>query len=201
MLLASGFAALGADSGTLTISADQGIWAGEVGDGFRAGAKHAGISAGAGVGMPVLGSQVGHDLALVNAHFGYVLSDVVAQDRWWRGNWELLGELFAGGQISPDNAYLVGGGPLLRYNVATGTRWVPFINGGGGVAATDIGEPDLSTTFQFQLQGGVGAHYFARENLAVTVEYRFIHISNAGIKFPNTGANTSMLCLGINWFF
>jgi hypothetical protein len=74
---------------------------------------------------------------------------VKGKDHWYRGNWEVRGELFGGAQFSPENDWLVGLTPHLRYNFATGTRWIPFIDAGSGVMATSIGLPDLSGTLQF----------------------------------------------------
>jgi hypothetical protein len=72
---------------------------------------------------------------------------------------------------------------------------------GAGVTATDIRSGDISTTFEFNLQAGAGAHYFVAKNLALTAQARFIHFSNAGIKFPNLGVNTITGLIGVSWFF
>lgn len=69
-----------------------------------------------------------------------------------------------------------------------------------GATATDIRQPDLSTTFEFNLQGGGGLHYFLRNDLALTFQWRFIHLFNAGIKFPNTGVNNSTFLPGFPGF-
>jgi opacity protein-like surface antigen len=176
------------------------IWEHGVGDGFRAGAFEAGLSLGPGIGMAILNSEQAHDLALASAQFGWMMTGPRGQ-HWYRGNWELMGELFAGAQYRPDTDYVVGLGPAVRYNFATRSRWVPFMNVGGGFAATSIRGSDLSTTFEYQLQAGVGTRYFLRPNLALTLEYRFLHISNAGIDAPNLGVNTSVIYAGFNYFF
>ena len=151
--------------------------------------------------MKVITSRRTHDLALAKLEYGWIFSDLKAPDHWYRGNWELVGQLFAGAQFYPDTAYVVGGGPLIRYDFATGHRWVPYIDFGGGVGATDIRNGDLSTTFECNLQSGVGAHVFLRPDVAFTFEYRFLHMSNAGLKFPNLGSNTSLFMAGLSWFF
>ena len=151
--------------------------------------------------MTVITSRGTHDWALSTLEYGWIFTDVVGEGHWYRGNWELLAQVFGGAQFYPDTAYVVGAGPLIRYNFAAGHRLVPFIDLGGGVAATDIRNGDLSTTFEFNLQGGLGAHWFVRDNVALTFQYRFIHLSNAGIKFPNLGANTSTFLAGVTWFF
>ena len=91
--------------------------------------------------------------------------------------------------------------PHLRYNFATGTRWIPYADGGAGVSATEIGPPDLSGTFEFNLQANCGVHWFVRDNLALTVETGFMHLSCAGIHKPNQGLNCVKGMIGLTWFF
>jgi lipid A 3-O-deacylase len=177
------------------------IWAGDGQPGFRKGAQELDLSLGAGFGMAVITSIRTHDWALGSLQYGWICSQPVALDHWWRGNWELLGQIFGGEQFYPSRAYFVGGGPLIRYDFAPSRRVVPFVDFGGGVSATDIRDGDLSTTFEFNLQAGAGAHFFLRDNVALTFQYRFIHMSNAGIKFPNLGLNNSTFLLGVTWFF
>jgi lipid A 3-O-deacylase len=151
--------------------------------------------------MTVITSIRAHDWVIGSLQYGWIFSDVVGETHWWRGNWELLAQLFGGEQTYPSSAYFIGCGPLIRYDFAAGRRFVPFLDFGGGAAATDIRDGDLSTTFEFNLQAGAGAHLFVRDNLALTFQYRFMHLSNAGIKFPNLGVNNSTFLLGVSWFF
>ncbi|MGO9021640.1 MAG: acyloxyacyl hydrolase [Syntrophobacteraceae bacterium] len=46
---------------------------------------------------------------------------------------------------------------------------------------------DLDGDFQFNLQASMGIEYFFRPTLAATVQARYLHISNAGIKSLRTG--------------
>lgn len=177
------------------------VWEGDLGDGFRKCATEAGFNIGAGLGFRVFGSEERHDLVLGDVHVGTMLTGVVAKDHFWRGNLELLGQLFGGEQVKPSNAYVVGLAPLLRYNFATGTRFVPYLNGGAGVSLTDIRGPDLSTDFEFNVQFGGGFHVFLTPKVSATLEGRWLHLSNAGIHTPNDGVNTMMVYLGANWFF
>lgn len=192
---------LGGDSCVNLETNREGIWVADVGEGFRAGTREAGFAAGAGLGLRITATRQRHDLALGAAHFGWMLGEVTGRDHWFRGNWELLVEAFGGAQFEPSNNYVAGIAPVLRYNFATGSRWIPFVDAGAGLTATDIRSPDLSTTFEFNLQGGAGVNYFWRRNSAITFQYRFIHISNASLKTPNLGVNTSMIFAGVSWFF
>ena len=172
-----------------------------MGEGFNKGAEELGFSAGAGLGAKVFGGGRYHDWYLGAVQYGWVISGVVERDHWYRGNWELLGEAFGGRQFVPEAADFAGIAPLLRYNFAPGHRWVPFIDAGAGLTYTDIRDRDLSADFEFNLQLGVGVRYFLRDDLALTVQYRFIHISDAGITSPNLGVNNNTVLLGMSWFF
>jgi len=178
-----------------------GIWQDGIGSGFRKGTIQAGFLVGGGFGTAGFGSWQAHDLALGSVNVGWTLTDVVGRDHFFKGNLEVIGEAFSGIEFHPRTRYLAGFTPLLRYDIATGTRWVPFLTCGAGLTLTDIGHPDLSGTFQFDPQGGLGTHYFFRENVAFTAEWRWLHLSNAGISEPNHGTNTQMFMAGITWFF
>lgn len=172
-----------------------------VGEGFLSAANSVSFEAGAAAGLAILGGHQRHDLALTSISYGHMLEPERGEDHWYRGNWELRGELFGGPQFSPSANYVMGLTPHLRYDFATGTRLIPFVDAGAGVSATGVGAPDLSGTFEFNLQGAVGAHWFIRNNLAVTTEARYLHLSCAGMHSPNLGLNAVAGMIGLSWFF
>jgi hypothetical protein len=176
------------------------VWENGIGSGFRRGSVNRGFAIGAGFGTKSLGGRVDHDLELAAVRFGWMLGSVGGKHDWYRGNPELLGELFAGTQTSPSRRFLFGLTPVLRYNFVTGSRWVPFVNGGVGVTYTTIRSGDLSTAFEFNAQVGGGTRYFFREDTALTFQYRLFHLSNAGLEAPNNGVNTQMFYAGLDWF-
>jgi lipid A 3-O-deacylase len=179
----------------------DGPWRDSRSPGFRAGAQSISIMGGVSGGIGGFGSLESHDLALGSVSYGLVLSGVVKEGRWWQGNWEFRMELFGGAQYSPREDWLVGLTPHLRYNFATGTRFIPFLDAGLGITATSIGEPDLGGVFQFNEQGGGGVHWFFKDQLALTLEARYIHVSNAGIERPNRGLNGVIGLVGVTRFF
>lgn len=179
----------------------ESIWVDGIGYGFRRGLYQAGGAIGAGFGTKVMGSKESHDLASGSANVGWVFTGVIAPGKWYGGNLELLVEVFGGWQFNPNSRYFVGLTPFLRYNFATGSRWVPFVEFGAGLSATSIDGCDLTGTFQFNLQPGAGVHYFLNDRTALTLQYRWLHFSNAGIREPNRGTNTQMFQIGVNWFF
>lgn len=177
------------------------IWEAGLGEGFRCGAQSLTLSAGATYGIADFGSLQAHDLALTSITYGRMLGCVWAQNTCFRGNWEFRLELFGGAQFSPKTDWIVGLTPHLRYNFATGTRWVPFVDAGAGVTGTGIGEPDLNGKFQFNVQGGAGVQWFIRNNVSIGLEARYLHMSNAGIHEPNLGLNGVTGLIGISYFF
>jgi hypothetical protein len=72
---------------------------------------------------------------------------------------------------------------------------------GAGVTATSIGPPDLSGTFEFNDHAGTGTHWFLKDNVALTVEARYVHWSCAGLSKPNLGLNGVTGMLGLTFLF
>ena len=104
------------------------IWERGVGEGFRSSTASIGMSAGVLGGMDIFGGMEHHDLALVSLNYGHMLTHTWGDAHWYRGNLELRFELFTGAQFHPETQWLVGLTPHLRYNFATGTRWIPFFS-------------------------------------------------------------------------
>jgi hypothetical protein len=178
-----------------------GIWQGNVGEGFRSSVRTFSLEPGVALGVQAFGGQQVHDLALLSLSYGHIWGKVKGRDHWYRGNWEARAELFSGGQFSPKSAPLVGLTPHLRYNFASGTRWVPFGDLGTGVTASGIRAPDQGGTFEFNLQANIGTHWFIRDDLALTIEAGYLHMSCAGIDRPNLGVNTVKGMFGVTWLF
>lgn len=177
------------------------LWERNMGEGFLSSVQTVSLEAGAVKGVAVLGGRESHDLALLSLSYGHMLSHTVAKDHFYRGNWELRFELFGGSQFAPTSDWVIGIAPHLRYDFATGTRFIPYIDFGAGVSATSISPPDLSNTFEFNLQATAGTYWFLRDNLALNLEVRYFHMSCAGISSPNLGLNGVLGMLGLTFFF
>ena len=116
------------------------IWCSGVGEGFRAGTQVLDLTAGVAYGVLMFGGEERHHLSLISVSYGQMIGDVKGTDKWYRGNWELRVELFGGTQINSETCALFGVTPHLRYNFATGTRFVPYVDIGAGVILTGIHE-------------------------------------------------------------
>ncbi len=89
---------------------------------------------------------------------------------------------------------------MLRYNFLESERVVPLIEGGAGVVGTDFDLHGQSDGFNFSLQGGLGFHAFLMPRMALTAEARLHHISNAGLRTPNSGINDCLFLAGASFF-
>jgi lipid A 3-O-deacylase len=113
---------------------------------------------------------------------------------------------------------------LLRWNFAASERWMPWMQGGGGVIWTNhkyppFGGPPVSnggltagpvggngltantSVWNFTPQFGVGLHYFLRPNRSFDIGANAIHISSASLGDKNPGVNASVqFTAGYSWW-
>jgi len=102
----------------------------------------------------------------------------------------------------PDTNIEIGTSFLFKLGILPQTsKFQPFILVGPGMVYMTQHTPKQSTQFNFINQAGIGIHYFFRKNIAFTLEGRYRHLSNAGIKQPNLGINTQFVIAGISYQF
>jgi lipid A 3-O-deacylase len=133
--------------------------------------------------------------------FGCFLSDEAGKG-WYRGRHELLVELPLHLAVDPRTrvmmgVYLLGSWKFVGLKEK---RLYPYVFAGGGVLFVDLGLPSMGSRLDFSYQGGTGIQYLIRKDLAVTAEYRYHHISNAGTSEPNEPLNSSKFLFGISLF-
>jgi lipid A 3-O-deacylase len=134
--------------------------------------------------------------------YGHFLSDNAGAGRWFEGRHELLVELPL--HVSPDHdGRVMTGGYLLGSWKFTGLddrKIYPYVFAGGGVLYVGLGLPTMGSRLDFSYQGGTGLQYLIRKRLAITGEYRYHHVSNAGTAEPNEPLNTGKFLLGLSFF-
>lgn len=104
--------------------------------------------------------------------------------------------------FQPTNtAYGVGFDPLgLKWNFERRGHISPYLELTGGTLFSSHDVPTGTNTVNFTDQAALGMHVLgARHN--VSLELRFMHISNAGLAVPNPGINTLQVRVGIGEFF
>ena len=141
------------------------------------------------------------EYAAVLPQLGIGLSDVLAGDSWFKGNFDAVfeGEFLIG--YKPNSGYSAGLGILLRYNFLSTEKWVPYVEIGGGFGVLEFDLKDQADGLIFYPQAGLGLHYFAKDNLSIDLGWRFHHMSNANSEMPNNSINASLLLLGFSWYF
>lgn len=197
----TGLALAPPDTVEAATSPSAGVWNGDVGEGFRPSLHTLSLECGASQGVRIFGGRQIHDLGILSLSYGYMWGPPSGDGHWYHGNFEIRAEVFGAAQFWPRDVPVGGLTPHVRYNFATGTRWVPFFDLGAGVTASGIEPPDNSGTFEFNLQSNMGAHLFLRDDLALTFEAGLLHLSCAGLHDPNQGVNTIKGLLGVTWFY
>lgn len=179
---------------------DGGAW------GFRKGQQEVGLLVGYGFEIDSSGSSKSEmikslEFTLVRPRWGLFLTDRIGQGLL-EGHLEFLVEPAFLLSTTPTRRTGFELSVLFRYHFATGSRWVPFLSLGAGIIEENFDIPGrASSGFNFTPQGGPGVSYFLDRNMAVSLEWRLYHVSNANTDMPNVGLNISFLLLGLSVFF
>jgi opacity protein-like surface antigen len=80
-------------------------------------------------------------------------------------------------------------------------RIQPYVKVGVGLAYMTQHTREQATQFNFIDTAGIGLHYFFNKNTALALEGRFRHLSNASVKYPNSGINTYFVVGGAYYQF
>ncbi len=119
--------------------------------------------------------------------------------------WQLVQfqiEPFLGFISSPNSNVEVGNSFLFKVGLLPrGWAFQPYVKAGAGVIYLSQHFGEQGTQFNFIESGCFGAHYFIRKNIALTLEGRMRHLSNAGIKHPNHGVNSYFVVGGVSYEF
>ncbi len=105
--------------------------------------------------------------------------------------------------FQPGNtAYGAGVNPVnLKWNFATRGHVVPYLELSGGTLFTSHEVPPGTSTVNFTSSAAFGAHFLGLGGgHALSLEARYLHISNAGLTNPNPGVNTVEVRLGFGKF-
>lgn len=136
--------------------------------------------------------------------FDYDLKDF-AHDKlnlFWPGLLQLQLEPFIAQIYSPSSNFEVGASVFLKFGFVPDTwKFQPFGKIGAGVDFMTLQTREQAGKFNFIDTACLGAHYFVKKNIALTFEYRFRHLSNAGMDGPNSGINAHFALLGAAYQF
>jgi len=171
---------------------------------FAKGSKSFGLQAGLGFTEDLPLGQDRTDITFLSffPNFQYNLTGLVGSS-WYRGAWNWQLEAGVASILNHDGEYLLGVSPLLfQYKFLNPNRkWAPNILLGAGASYTDwedVAQRELGGKIQFLLHAGAGIEYFW-DRWSYSVNYRSLHISNAGIDSPNVGLNAHTFNFGIQF--
>ncbi|MBI3323333.1 MAG: acyloxyacyl hydrolase [Candidatus Omnitrophica bacterium] len=118
---------------------------------------------------------------------------------WLRGQAEWTPEIFLGMFTHPYERPLAGITPIqVKYTLAPRGRLRPYALLGSGVLYANINRRETRHDLNFNLQLGVGSYIRLTEKADLLLEYRHVHLSNAGIHDDNTGVNTHTFLAGVS---
>jgi lipid A 3-O-deacylase len=151
-------------------------------------------------GSPVLG------YAQTNVRVGWMAQSPGRSKSFWRGNWEVIGEVSNSFIYKGSGTYIGGVTALLRYNfVQPGWRFIPFVQVGAGIVYNDIYKDEtqkaVGQAIEFTPQCSLGLRYLINKNWSVDGEAMFHHISNAGMADRNRSLNALGGFVGVTYFF
>lgn len=166
---------------------------------FRQGALHSGASAGWGHGFELFNEQDDVRMLATFPHVGVGLSDPLGRS-WYRGNFDLALEPQLFVNLDPSGGRAGGAALYLRYHLLATERFVPFVGAGSGMLGLDFDGRHQDDGFNFILQAGAGGYVFLTDRTAFSLDARWHHISNAGLRDPNHGIDSALLLTGVTWF-
>jgi len=117
------------------------------------------------------------------------------------GRFDFVLEPFINTINSPSSNVEAGSNFLIKYVFPLNAKIQPYVKGGLGMLYMSQHTLEQSTQYNFLPQGGAGIHYFIKDNVALNLEYRYRHLSNASIKHPNSGIDSNMYLGGVTFFF
>jgi len=100
--------------------------------------------------------------------------------------------------VSPDPNIEAGNAFAVKFGFLPETsKFQPYMKIAGGFLYMSQHTREQSTQFNFFEYGSMGAHYFFNDKTGITIEGRFRHLSNAGIREPNHGINSVVALIGL----
>lgn len=158
------------------------------------------LAGGWAVSHPVGGTRAGLTGLHLVPRLGRVVTGLRGPERL-RGQLELAAEPVLVHLDTRASTTFLGLDALVRWLFAGRGRWRPYVEAGAGVVGAESGLPGNRCEVSFTLQGGAGVLVFFAPGSAISVGYRFHHLSNGNLCSPNAGVNASVVLVGLTRFW
>jgi len=139
--------------------------------------------------------------ASVYPYMGRVLTDPVGSGLW-RGTFEGIVEGAFSSVLKNQRTYAAGVNAIARYNFLPHSDCLrPYVQAGLGAALTNLVMDDFGSNFNFVSSAACGLHYYYDAQNAISLEWRVLHMSNAGLDDDNDGLNMNSFFAGFSHCF
>ena len=152
-------------------------------------------------GHGINGSQMDDGVFNIGARFGLILTAPHGPG-FLKGRLEYALDVLPLFCVTQANGTACGGGVdpfAFKWILSTPKKVAPYFEIGGGTLFTDMATPPKTSQINFTTGGALGMHFLQSKH-NISAEFRFQHISNAGMTKPNPGINTIQLRIGFGWF-
>jgi len=102
----------------------------------------------------------------------------------------------------PDNNMEIGHNFLIKIGLLPeGLKFQPYLKCAAGLIYITQHTREQGSQFNFNEYAAGGFEYLFTKSIAVNLEYRYRHLSNAAIRYPNRGIGTNFTLCGISLHF
>jgi len=134
-------------------------------------------------------------------HLGFNLDRLFPSLRKSKGRLTFFIETQFNPSFTPEANYEFGISPGLKFSYPLTERLHGFLLVALGPHYISLVTTQQANGFIFSDTVGGGLSLFLGPNRALSIGYRFRHLSNAGLASPNGGINTHFVTLGLNFLF
>ena len=130
---------------------------------------------------------------------GLALSFGLGLIAWAENDTQAVHKLSVGSFSRPDVRPLLGFAPVqFYYGFEPIGFWSPYFVAGTGILLSNIKSPETESHLNFNSQIGIGTRYAVTENVLLLMEYRYGHISNAGLNGSDHGIEMHNFLVGVS---
>jgi len=162
------------------------------------------LAGGPSVSHAILGSREGVTGFHLLPHYGVFVTDEWGPGwgpDWARGTLELIAEPTLMHLDTPKSDNHGGLTGLARWVFAGQGRVRAYVEVGGGLLIGTSGIQQTDCGSLFTIQAGAGLLFFLSDKDAVSLGYRYHHISNGSICAGNFDLNSAVFTIGLSTFF
>lgn len=118
---------------------------------------------------------------------------------WYKGFHSTLFEFPVSLILNPELSTMIGVNFLATYTFTANEQWQPYIFGGGGPVYIFADIPGMGAKLNGNYQFGTGLEYVLNNQNHLLFEFRYHHISNAGMAEPNEPLNSLKFLIGLTF--